>query len=96
MRECFTSEVHLLVIYKTVFVLYNTFFTLIMSTSSEKDIGVAFEKLAITHSDLSANINISHLKLKILEAIDHLKDISHKRPDLNSVITSLPGQLLLI
>ena len=52
-----------------------------MSTSSENDIRVAFEKLAITHSDINANINISH----ILEAIDHLKGISHKRPDLDSI-----------
>ena len=56
-----------------------------MSTSSEKDIRVAFQKLAITHSDISANINISHFKLKILEAIDHLKGINHKRPDVDSI-----------
>ena len=35
-----------------------------MSTSSEKDVSVAFE---------------------ILEAIDHLKGISHKRPDVDSI-----------
>ena len=52
-----------------------------MSTSSENDIRVAFEKLAITHSDINANINISH----ILEAIDHLKGISHKHPDVDSI-----------
>ena len=57
-------------------VLYNTFFTLIMSASSEKDIRVAFEKLAITHLDLNDNINISHFKPKMMEAIDHLKGIS--------------------
>ena len=56
-----------------------------MSTSSEKDIRVAFEKLAITNSDINANINISHFKPKILEAIDHLKGISHKRPDVDSI-----------
>ena len=56
-----------------------------MSASSEKNISVAFEKLAITHSDLNANINISHFKPKILEAIDHLKGISHKRPDVDSI-----------
>ena len=56
-----------------------------MRTSSEKDIRVAFEKLAITHSDINANINISHFKPKILEAIDHLKGISDKRPDLDSI-----------
>ena len=63
-------------------VLYNTFFTLIMCTASEKDIGVSFEKLAITHSDLSANV-VSHFNPKILQAIDHLKDISYKRPDVD-------------
>ena len=52
-------------------VLYNTFFILIMSTSSEKDIRVDFEKLAITHSGLNVNIIISHFKQKILKAIDH-------------------------
>ena len=60
-----------------------------MSTSSEKDIRVAFEKLAITHSDINANINISHFKPKILEAIGHLKGISHKRPDVDSYQGSL-------
>ena len=65
--------------------LYNTLFTLILSTSSEKDIRAAFEKLAITHSDINVNINISHFKPKILEAIDHLKGISHKRPDVDSI-----------
>ena len=58
-----------------------------MSTSLEKDIKVAFEKLAIIHSDLNANINISHFKPKILEAIDHLKGISHKRPDVDSIFS---------
>ena len=56
-----------------------------MSTSSEKDIRLAFAKLAITHSDINANINISHFKPKILEAIDHLKGISHKHPDVDSI-----------
>ena len=58
---------------------------MILSTSSEKDISVAFEKLAITHSDINANINIPHFKPKILEAIDHLKSMSHKRSDVDSV-----------
>ena len=44
---------------------------------------VTFEKLTITLSDLNANINISHFKPKILEA--HLKDISHKHPDVDSI-----------
>ena len=56
-----------------------------MSASSETDISVAFEKLAITHSDINANINISHFKPKILEAIDHLKGISHKHPYVDSI-----------
>ena len=56
-----------------------------MSASSETDISVAFEKLAITHSDINANINISHFKPKILEAIDHLKGISRKHPDVDSI-----------
>ena len=62
-----------------------------MSTSSIKDIRVAFGKLAITHSDLNANINIPHFKPKILEAIDHLKGISHKRPDVHSIFDLITG-----
>ena len=50
---------------------------------------VAFEKLAITDSDTNANINKwGHVKPKILEAIDHLKSISHKRPDADSRTTA--------
>ena len=56
-----------------------------MSTSSGKDISVAFKKTSNYHSDINANINISHFKPKILEAIDHLKGISHKRPDVDSI-----------
>ena len=65
--------------------LYNTFFNLIISTSSEKDIRGVFEKLAVTHSDTNANINISHFKPKILKAVDHLKGISHKCLNVDSV-----------
>ena len=66
-----------------------------MIVSSEMVISVAFEKLAITHSDLNANINISHFKPKILEGIDNLKSISYKRPDETQYLISLRGQLLL-
>ena len=62
-----------------------------MSTSSIKDIRVAFGKLAITHSDLNANINIAHLKPKILETTDHLKGISHKRSDVDSIFDLITG-----
>ena len=81
--------------------MYNTFFTSIISASSEKDISVVFEELATTHSDLNTNINISHFKPKIMETINHLKGrqivlnfdrkknflkgISHKRPDVDSI-----------
>ena len=66
-----------------------------MIASSEMVISVAFEKLAITHSDLNTNINVSHFKPKILEGIDNLKNIGHKRPDVAQYLISLPGQLLL-
>ena len=56
-----------------------------IGTSSENGIRVASEKQAITHLDVNVNINISHFKPKILEAIDHLKGISHKRPDVDSI-----------
>ena len=48
-------------------------------------ISVTFGKLAIAHSDLNANINISHFKSKILEIVDHLKSTSHKSPDVDSI-----------
>ena len=67
-----------------------------MSTSSGKDKSFAFEKLTITHSDLNASISISYFKPKMLEVTDYLKDISHKRPDVDSVFDFFPGQLLLI
>ena len=35
--------------------------------------------------ELYSIINISHFKPKILEATDHLKDISNKRADVNSI-----------
>ena len=56
-----------------------------MSTSSEKDTSMAFKKLAITHSDLNANISIFSFKPKISEAIDYLKDTCHKHPDVDSI-----------
>ena len=51
-----------------------------MSTSSEKDKNVPLKKLEIIHLDLNANISISNFKPKLLEAIDNLKDTSHKNP----------------
>ena len=56
-----------------------------IGTSSENDIRVASEKQAIAHLDVNVNINISHFKPKILEAIDHLKGISRKHPDVDSI-----------
>ena len=56
-----------------------------IGTSSENDIRVASEKQAIAHLDVNVNINISHFKPKILEAIDHLKGISHKHPYVDSI-----------
>ena len=56
-----------------------------IGTSSENGIRVASEKQAITHLDVNVNINISHFKPKILEAIDHLKGISHKHPYVDSI-----------
>ena len=46
---------------------------------------MAFKKTSNYHSDIIANINISHFKPKILEAIDHLKGISHKHPYVDSI-----------
>ena len=50
---------------------------------------MAFKKTSNYHSDINANINISHFKPKILEAIDHLKGISHKCPAVESVFDSI-------
>ena len=72
-------------IYKTI--SFNRFIQYIFYFDN-KHIGrntLAFEKLGITHSDLNANINISHFKPEILEAIDHLKGISHKCPDVDAI-----------
>ena len=46
---------------------------------------MTFETLAHTHSDLNGNIDIFYFQLKVLEAIDNLKDISYKRPDVDLV-----------
>ena len=70
-----------------------------MSTSSEKDISVAFEKLSIAHSDLNANINIniSHFKPKILERLSIIwKVLASNAQTSTQYLISLPGQLLLI
>ena len=51
---------------------------------------MAFGNLAIIHSDLNVNNNVSHFKPKILEALDHLKDISHKLPQVDSIFDFIP------
>ena len=72
------------IIYQLVLiVLYNIFY-FDNKCIIRKGYKCGFSKLAITHSDLNANINISHFKPNILEAIDHLKGISHKYPDVDS------------
>ena len=48
---------------------------------------MAFEKIAITPKIIhdNANLSHSHYEEKIFQAIDHLKEVSHKRPDIDSI-----------
>ena len=48
---------------------------------------MAFEKIAITPKIIhdNANLSHSHYEEKIFLAIDHLKEVSHKRPDNDSI-----------
>ena len=48
---------------------------------------MAFEKMAITLKIIHDDVNNthSHFEEKIFQVIDHLKEVSHKRPDINSI-----------
>ena len=48
---------------------------------------MAFGKMAITPSIIHDGVNNSHSQFreKIFQAIDHLKEVSHKRPDIDSI-----------
>ena len=57
-----------------------------MSVSSDRDISVAYEKMLITPKIIHDDVNDSHshFEEKIFQAIDYLKEVSHKRPDIDS------------
>ena len=48
---------------------------------------MTFGKMAITPSIFHDDVNNSYsqFKEKIFQAIDHLKEVSHKRPDIDSI-----------
>ena len=59
----------------------------IMNVSSDRDISIAFEKMVITPTIIHYDVtnSHSHFENKIFKAIDHLKEVSHKRPDIDSI-----------
>ena len=58
-----------------------------MNVSSDRDISIAFEKMVITPTIIHYDVtnSHSHFENKIFKAIDHLKEVSHKRPDIDSI-----------
>ena len=56
-----------------------------MNVSSDRDISMAFEKMAITPTIIHGDVNNSHSHFgkKIFQAIDHLGEVSHKHPDID-------------
>ena len=58
-----------------------------MNISSDRDISVAFEKMAITPKIIHDDVNNSHshFEEKIFQTIHHLKEASHKRADIDSI-----------
>ena len=58
-----------------------------MIVSLDRDIILALEKMAITLAIINDDLKNSHLHFeeKIFQAIDHLKEVSHKRPDIDSI-----------
>ena len=59
--------------------------TSIMNVSSDRDISVGFEKMTITPKIIHDDVNNSHshFEEKICHTIDHLKEVSHKRADID-------------
>ena len=54
-----------------------------MNASSDIDISMAFEKMAINPKIIHDDVNNSHLHFEreIYQATDHLNEVNHKRPD---------------
>ena len=61
--------------------------TSIMNVLSDRDICIAFEKMAITPTIIHDDVNNPHyyFEEKIFQAIDHLKVVRHRSPDIDSV-----------
>ena len=59
----------------------------IVNLSYDRDISEAFEKITVTPKSIHDDVNNSHshIEEKIFQAIDHLKEVSHKRPDIDSI-----------
>ena len=57
-----------------------------MNVSSDRDISMAFEKMAVIPTIIHGGINNSHLHFekRLFQAVDHLKEFSHNCPDIDS------------
>ena len=58
---------------------------MITDRSSGSDKRMTFEKVAIAPTDLNADVNMPHFKPQTFVAIDHLKEVSHKCPHVDSI-----------
>ena len=58
-----------------------------MNVPSDRDISMTFEKMAITPIIIHDDVNNSHSNFeeKIFQAIDHLKEVSHKSQDIDPI-----------
>ena len=52
---------------------------------------MAFEKMAITRTIIHDDVRnfYSHFEENVFQAIDHLKEVSHKRPDIDTIFDFL-------
>ena len=55
--------------------------------TEDKDMSMAFEKMPITSTIFHDDVNNSHslFQEKIIQGIDRLKEVSHKRSDIHSI-----------
>ena len=66
-----------------------------MNASSDIDISMAFEKMAINPKIIHDDVNNSHLHFEkeIYQATDHLNEVNHKRPDCYAKMILFKGLL---
>ena len=58
-----------------------------MNVSTDRDTSMPFEKMVNIPTNIHDDVrdSHSHSEEKIFQAIDHLKEVSHKRPDIDSI-----------